>query len=731
MKITEHKSLLAKLLAKENITIHHGNMRTAYFDVKNRVLGLPTWKDRGADVVDMLIGHEVGHALYTPTDAVEVYNEACNNAPFDVCNVVEDIRIERLIKAAYPGLPRLFKSAYSELVESDFFSIEGKNVAELSFIDRLNLRGKIGDLVDIELNEEEEAIFAKCLAAETFEDVIAICKEIVDRKDEKKQEPKSSEETEESEEESDSAGDDNTTEEDEGEEENDKGSESDDGEEAEEADEKDDSESDSSASSDDVKSEDDSEAESTKATGDAGDEEPEEESLISETQRAFDENLEEDTIGDLSVTPVMMPRKEYVYQQIVDYATLKASRPSLNDGFAAIDKRLQRESTIANEFEEWLAPHKKLTSKKVGTLVREFERRKAAYQYSRAQTSRTGVVDTNKLHSYKIAEDIFLSKTALADAKSHGMVFLIDYSGSMNGVLADVLEQTLNLVEFCKKVGIPFEVYSFTDAWFNRRIKEARKNAIRPTQYEVNLDEVMVIRHLSSDMKKADYEESVKYLWAKIWVRKNYPWAEREIYSKYEELSGTPLNSVLTMMHCVVKDFIAKHRVQKTHFVALTDGDSGKTLVNLNGPYSHKGSFKANNKTYTTSLAGYGTENMLKMISDIPTVSTIGFFIPDAYSTKKAISWKMNVRYGENLTKLYKQWKNDGFLAKSKCQGYDEFFILSSDMQVNDDDFEFDSASDIATSRSAQNKLAKAFSKHHTSSKKSRVLMTKIAEKVA
>ena len=60
------KGILPKLLAKENITIQHGNYSTAWFDIKNRVLGLPMWKDMGKDVYDLLIGHEVGHALETP-----------------------------------------------------------------------------------------------------------------------------------------------------------------------------------------------------------------------------------------------------------------------------------------------------------------------------------------------------------------------------------------------------------------------------------------------------------------------------------------------------------------------------------------------------------------------------------------------------------------------------------------------------------------------------------------
>ena len=56
-------SSLPKLLAKENIDIRHGNYKTPWFDIKNRVLGLPMWKDMGKDVYDLFVGHEVGHAL--------------------------------------------------------------------------------------------------------------------------------------------------------------------------------------------------------------------------------------------------------------------------------------------------------------------------------------------------------------------------------------------------------------------------------------------------------------------------------------------------------------------------------------------------------------------------------------------------------------------------------------------------------------------------------------------
>ena len=87
------KSVLARLLANENITVQQGNFKTAFFDVENRVLGLPLWKEMSADVYDLLVGHEVGHALYTPSvDKIQI-----KGVPFAYVNVIEDIRIEKKV----------------------------------------------------------------------------------------------------------------------------------------------------------------------------------------------------------------------------------------------------------------------------------------------------------------------------------------------------------------------------------------------------------------------------------------------------------------------------------------------------------------------------------------------------------------------------------------------------------------------------------------------------------
>ena len=75
MKLLDYQlqSNVARLLSRENITVTHANVPTACFDLRNRVMKLPLWKDFGKVVYDMLIAHEVGHAIFDDYPLVEKY----------------------------------------------------------------------------------------------------------------------------------------------------------------------------------------------------------------------------------------------------------------------------------------------------------------------------------------------------------------------------------------------------------------------------------------------------------------------------------------------------------------------------------------------------------------------------------------------------------------------------------------------------------------------------------
>ena len=170
----EIKSQLAKLLATEDLVVEHKKVETACFNVHTRVLTLPMWEKASNVVYDLLVGHEVGHALYTPD---ENWLERVQIPPQFV-NIVEDVRIEKMMKRRYPGLAKSFYNGYQELNERDFFQIVDEDLNEFNLADKVNLYYKIGNFIDLTFDEEETEILKLISAAETFADVLIAAEEL-------------------------------------------------------------------------------------------------------------------------------------------------------------------------------------------------------------------------------------------------------------------------------------------------------------------------------------------------------------------------------------------------------------------------------------------------------------------------------------------------------------------------------------------------------------------------
>ena len=109
-------------------------------------------------------------------------------------------------------------------------------------------------------------------------------------------------------------------------------------------------------------------------------------------------------------------------------------------------KPVKNHANILQDYASYMKGVKKATN----IAVKEFEMKKAAFQWQRATTGKTGILDVNSLHAYKSHDDIFKRVTSLANAKNHGMIMLIDYSGSMASTMSQVLDQLIHLVTFCK-----------------------------------------------------------------------------------------------------------------------------------------------------------------------------------------------------------------------------------------------------------------------------------------
>jgi len=168
------KSTLVKLLAEEDLQVTYKKVPTAHFDIKAREVVLPIWKDKSEQVMDMMSLHEVGHALYTPMDLLKKGQD--KKVKHSFLNVLEDVRIEKMIQDKYLGSKKIFKKAYTELLDKDFFNVKDKDLSKLNLIDRINMHYKHVPNVpfeDIELEWVEKANKTK-----TVDDVLNLAVEL-------------------------------------------------------------------------------------------------------------------------------------------------------------------------------------------------------------------------------------------------------------------------------------------------------------------------------------------------------------------------------------------------------------------------------------------------------------------------------------------------------------------------------------------------------------------------
>ena len=756
----EHQRQLAKLLAKENIRVRQGNYKTAFFDVKNRVLGLPTWNLESKDVSDLLVGHEVGHARWTPEDGVSQYHERFGkSAPFDIANVVEDIRIEKHILSAFPGLVSSFTKGYTHLFEKDFFRLNDRNIDELNFIDRLNLKGKLRNLVDVQFDEWETEIYNKCLRANTYQEVLDICGEIIGNLPKEKPEPQQEnpeEETPAIDEENsrEEGGDDDSMDfgqnppEEETQEtdpSSDQPQESDESESSQpssssgDEDGYEDGDDTDSSTSDGVEGGDDTDSSTSDAV--EGGDDIDYSNAISETQRALDEELEntqEDWDGTLYVDA---PTHEQIAACVSSLDTVREKRK----------EKLSQYNTLmtcpigANRWNRF----KKDSKKNVSLLVREFERKKSAYEYSRSQTSATGSIDPNKLHSYKYDDQIFKSVTKLATSKDHGMVFFVDWSGSMHKVLHDVIQQTLQLAFFCKAVGIPFAVYGFTTGWSGGEVPTSVGDV-------VDLEGASVFELLNSSIGKREFEDACKELFI---GSKSYTNA---FSSTLEHLGGTPLFDTIICAADIVNRFRAQHNVQKLHTLFLTDGESkvlnyreDKENKSFEKP-SGEGAFGKPQKQFLRwgnsligpdifrsrgKLATY--RQLILNFKKITGSSAICFFLGDGRMAKCAAiaaithSSKFKASNWYEATEEYKVLRRKTLKDKSRTifiedgLGYDGYFVIDSN-KVKIEDIGLSADANIDCSKASDvNQLARKFSTQSREKRASRVFLTKFSDLIS
>ena len=720
----EVKGTLAKLLATENLTVEHRKVTTASFDVNNRVLILPIWKTASNTVYDLLVGHEVGHALYTP------------NKPHDgdrgFVNVLEDVRIEKLMKRTYPGLRKSFFDGYHELNRDDFFGVNHEDLTKIPFIDRINLWFK-GN-ANIRFSPEEQIWVDRAAKTETFDEVVQLAIDLYGRA-EKIEDDKEDAESSDT---APSMGD--------------LGDLRDmdvewDMQPSEKGDEQQQQQQQISMDSDQPHAPVGT-PEATPSSGQKGSEDSDFDETESITQTAFDQALEtliDDnakewkylTLPEVKVEDYIVPNKEirddlkeHFFNPRQERVVTEEERTQFLDHMAQYNEYVVRKY---NRF-------KKSANKEVNYLVKQFEMKKSADQYKRQATSKTGVINTNSLYKYKLTDDIFKRITTVPDGKNHGLVFHIDWSGSMTHVLLDTIKQTFNLVWFCRKAGIPFRVLAFQDVYFRAHSDDGYARFKAGDLY-IN-DSFKMLELLSSQQNAKSLDESMKLIFMQVFAMGGYRVNSCQKYT----LGGTPLAEAIMCTRQLVDKMKKVENVQKVNVVCLTDGEANPmsyiseedrwndgNIEKVTRSIAHACAsvfFLRDKKTgYTRKIDTHPyctTKEIVSFFREITDYNWIGIRLCSKGDLTRTLRY--NDVQGVDYNVLDKTWKKERYFSISNACGFSEqIYMPDRNIGESSEEIEVKAKGEVATKA----ELQRAFKKHMGSKTSNKTVLNKFIEQIA
>lgn len=668
---TQSTDILAKLLATENLTVIRKNTGTASFDIKNRVLTLPTWKELTPQVEEMLVLHEVGHALYTTIDGYGIVHTEKRYLQ-GYANILEDVRIEKKMKDRYPGSRKAFNAGYTQLNEKDFFGVKDRDFSELLLIDRINLFYKVGYNAGVPFTAEEYVFVQKADKTVTEDDVIKLAEEIFEFSKAKKEE-----ELEE-------------------------------------------------------------QHRATRGDGAGGD---------------YEIDIDEDT--EVDVEPETTQNFEDALETHVD----TKSRTFYFDAVFEIEDKNDPIISYKKIIEELSACHDEISTSRirknalkfrqenlniVNYLVKEFEMRKSASAYKRTKISRLGQLDTRKLFAYQLKEDIFKQIATVQQGKNHGMIFLLDWSGSMNNYMHETVEQVVNLAMFCQKINIPYQVLAFSDGY--PRNESTILAPVTPKKINENgLDDMRsfsLLELFSHKMNTRDFNQMIELIL-------DNPWYRNREYG----LNGTPLNSSLLYMIDYIGKFMRTNDIEKMNLITLTDGESNQLhRFNYSGTSLNK---IASGPTYimedgnhvkvdATSIlrdpvtrkeyklgedAGSQTAALLNLLKDRYNLRSVGFYV----TSNSVRSFERFLKYNCSMNRntyavavgIQEKVRRDKAAVLKIVPGRDEMYIVSSTNKIQDEDLD-DVKQDMTASQ-----ISKQLGKMFNSRKSSRVVLNSFIGQVA
>jgi hypothetical protein len=404
---------------------------------------------------------------------------------------------------------------------------------------------------------------------------------------------------------------------------------------------------------------------------------------------------------------------------IQEIETHNADKPSFRDNHFKPEVMRQNFSKFRTE-----------SNKVVSYLVKEFEMRKNADQQARAKISKTGELNLSKIHEYKFTDDIFARMTKVPNGKSHGLMMFIDWSGSMCDHIGPTVKQLLNLVMFCKKVNIPFEVYAFSTNIMDEPYDPFGNNIQRQKAQEFKVGDLAICRFsllniLSSKMSTNDFSKMSSYLL-------DFGLGRRGTCLNMEppeimQLSGTPLNESIIAAFEIIPEFKKQNKLQIVNTVFLTDGEGSAItgrIEDLSGDSYHasditstwqkrsflrdpvsKASVEVARADYNMSRGAVQTTALLKLLKQRTDSNIVGFYIAKVRDVRSVLNMYTPKSEEQKINDRIVAFRKNNFTYLNNV-GYDEYYFLRSDKLDTDDEEGFEVSS--TTTRG----LVSAFSKY-------------------
>ena len=722
------KTNLARLLATENISVEYGDYPTASFHPKRRHLELPNWSHTSNNVHDLLVGHEVGHAVFTPIYENKLFTDIDEQRPGLVhmyMNVVEDARIEREIKSKFPGLKRSFFRGYKTLFEEDRFKIGDRQPDDFNLLDRINLFFKVGNHIQIPFSEEEKPFVDRIENTKSFDEVMDIVRDLYEyskKKAEEKQQEMEDSET--SDHKFQLKGDDDT----------------------EEGYEDFDSvpnpmenplENNDSGDGDDQSSESEDSPEDNNGNSELGNNSQDDifDSLQSETSKGLSDSLQ-DMVDRQSGNWNDNSVPYYFYIPKVNSDDFIVPLNEVHQHIGAYYQHTSQDENLKSDFVKFKRDNQKV----VNYMAKEFDLKKNAEQMSRVSVSKTGVIDVNKLHSYKYNDDLFRRVTSIPGGKNHGMVIFVDWSGSMSDSITNVIRQAMTLAMFCKKVDIPFNLYGFTDnSMLYDELEDVQEKGLVRYGFphvsyrhkDLKIQNFRLREYLNSSLNNRAFDKAMYNMFLLSVSFENGHWANVPFN---EQLSSTPLNDAIIIAHDLIPKFRQSYKLEKVTSIWLTDGDSNSADYRYTGhgspldnyTYSYHKRIVVNRDTkvqYQAKSRSEMTNALLESLRESTQIETVGFFVLSRQGVRSVRNRVPINNINEAKIKSINRTKSAIF---HDVQGYSEYYAIKggSDLETETEELNLERGA-------KKGKITTAFKKHTKNRTAERVVLNSLVDLIA